>query len=184
MQKRLLLDSQLLDITISRLAQQLVENHYPFKESVLLGMQPRGIFFASRIAQKLEQILDMSVPLGKLDVTFYRDDFRRREKPIRANATEIPFSIEDKKVILVDDVLFTGRTVRSAMDAMIDFGRPCQVELLILVDRLYSRDLPVQPTYVGKHVNTMPSERVKVEWKEQGVPSDNIWLITSETESN
>jgi len=180
MSKRSLLHSRLLDITVSRLAQQLVEYHYPFENSVLLGMQPRGVFFASRIADKLEEILGHRVPLGKLDVTFYRDDFRRRIKPIKANTTEIPFPLENKRVILVDDVLYTGRTVRSALDAMIDFGRPAKVELLILIDRVYSRDLPIEPTYVGKHVNTLDSQRVLVEWKEQGAKEDNIWLINKE----
>lgn len=180
MSKRSLLNSLLLDITVSRLAQQLVEYHYPFENSVLLGMQPRGIFFASRIANKLEEILGHPVSLGKLDVTFYRDDFRRRNKPIKANTTEIPFPLENKRVILVDDVLYTGRTVRSALDAMIDFGRPAKVELLILIDRVYSRDLPIEPTYVGKHVNTLDSQRVLVEWKEQGAEEDNIWLVNKE----
>lgn len=180
MQKRLLLNSRLLDITISRLAQQLVENHFPFTNSVILGMQPRGVYFAQRIADKLNEMGEKPVPFGKLDVTFYRDDFRRRDKPIKANTTEIPFALEDQRVILVDDVLYTGRTVRAAMDAMIAFGRPKQVELLALVDRLYSRDVPIQPTYVGKHVNTLPSQRVLVEWREQGVEEDNIWLITKE----
>ena len=180
MSRRPLLDNRLLDITISRLAQQLVEHHYPFTDSVILGMQPRGIYFASRIAHKLEAILNKPVPLGKLDVTFFRDDFRRREKPIKANETDIPFALEDKRVILADDVLYTGRTVRSALDAMIAHGRPANVELLILIDRLYSRDLPIQPTYVGKHVNTMDSQRVLVEWTEQGAEMDKIWLVNKE----
>jgi pyrimidine operon attenuation protein/uracil phosphoribosyltransferase len=179
MQKRLVIDSQLLNITIERLCQQLIENHGRFEESVILGLQPRGVFLAERIAKKLQQILKKPIPLGYLDVTFYRDDFRKKESPLLANQTKVPFLIEDKKVILVDDVLYTGRSVRAAMDAMITFGRPSRVELLVLVDRTYSRDLPIQPNYRGTKVNCLESEKVLVELQEQGKKNDNIWLIKS-----
>ncbi len=179
MQKKLILDQDLLDITISRLCRQLIENHGNFLQSVILGMQPRGIFLAERIKQHLTQILKKEIRLGYLDATFYRDDFRRRESPLRANTTDIPFLIEDKKVILVDDVLFTGRSVRAALDAMIAFGRPQKVELLVLVNRKFTRDLPIQPNYIGHSVNTIHSQRVKVEWKEQGKKKDSIWLINN-----
>lgn len=177
MQKRLLLNSEHLHITISRLCHQLIESHDEFKDSVILGMQPRGIYLAERIKTRLEEILKGTIDLGYLDTTFYRDDFRRREAPLQPNETKIPFIIEDKRVILIDDVLYTGRTVRSAMDAMIAFGRPAQVELLILIDRLYSRDIPVEATYVGRKVNTIHSQKVLVELREQGKKEDNIWLI-------
>jgi pyrimidine operon attenuation protein / uracil phosphoribosyltransferase len=178
MQKRLVLDSRLLEITINRLSQQLIEKHDDFTDTVMLGMQPRGIFLAERIRKKLEATLQKSIDLGYLDTTFYRDDFRRRPTPIKANATKVPFIIEDKKVILIDDVLYTGRTVRAALDAMIAFGRPRKVELLALVNRKYSRHLPIEPDYVGKQVNTIESQKVLVEWKEQGAESDNIWIIS------
>jgi pyrimidine operon attenuation protein / uracil phosphoribosyltransferase len=178
MQKRLVIDSQLLNITIDRLCQQLIENHDNFDNSVILGLQPKGVFLAERIAEKLKKILKKDIPLGYLDVTFYRDDFRKKDTPLLASATKVPFLIEDKKVILVDDVLYTGRSVRAAMDAMIAFGRPSKVELLILVDRRYSRDLPIQPNYKGIQVNCLESEKVLVELKEQGLENDNIWLIT------
>ncbi|MDN5200802.1 bifunctional pyr operon transcriptional regulator/uracil phosphoribosyltransferase PyrR [Fulvivirgaceae bacterium BMA10] len=177
MQKRLILDSKLLDITISRLCQQLIENHDQFENTVILGLQPRGIFLAERIKSKLQSLLDTEILTGQLDTTFYRDDFRRRETPLKANATKIPFIIEGKNVVLIDDVLFTGRSVRAALDAMTAFGRPSKVELLVLVNRNYSRDLPVEPQYVGKHVNTMQSQKVLVELKEQGKKKDNIWLV-------
>lgn len=177
MQKRLLLDSKLLDITISRLCQQLIENHGGFEDTVILGLQPRGIFVAERIKTKLESLLQHEIQTGKLDTTFYRDDFRRRETPLKANTTHVPFIIENKKVVLIDDVLFTGRTVRAALDAMTAFGRPSKVELLVLIDRTYSRDIPIQPQYVGKYVNTLFSQKVLVELKEQGKKKDNIWLI-------
>lgn len=179
MQKRLILDGPLLEITVSRLCQQLIENHQDFSNTVLLGLQPRGVFLAERIQQKLEHLLSKPVPMGFLDITFYRDDFRRRDMPLEANTTSIPFIIENKKVVLIDDVLYTGRSVRAAMDAMIAFGRPSKVELLVLVNRRYSRDLPIQPDYIGKNVNTMPSQRVLVEWEIQGAKKDNIWLVNN-----
>jgi pyrimidine operon attenuation protein/uracil phosphoribosyltransferase len=179
MQKRLVIDSQLLTITIDRLCQQLIENHDNFNDSIILGLQPRGVFLAERITQKLKEILKKDIQLGYLDVTFYRDDFRKKDAPLLANATKVPFLVEDKKVILVDDVLYTGRTVRAAMDAMIAFGRPKKVELLVLVDRKYSRDLPIQPNYKGTQVNCLESEKILVELKEQGLKNDNIWLITN-----
>jgi len=179
MQKRLILDGPLLEITVSRLCQQLIENHQDFSNTVILGLQPRGIFLAGRIQAELESLLDKSVSMGFLDITFYRDDFRRRDLPLEANTTSVPFIIEDKKVVLIDDVLYTGRSVRAAMDAMIAFGRPRKVELLVLINRRYSRDLPIQADYIGKNVNTMPSQRVLVEWEDQGAKKDNIWLVNN-----
>ncbi len=180
MQKKLILDSDLLDITLSRLCQQLIENHNDFSESAILGMQPRGIYLAELIHQKLEKALRKKIDLGYLDVTFHRDDFRRREIPVKANETRVPFLIENRNVVLIDDVLFTGRTVRAAMDAMIAFGRPKKVELLVLIDRKYNRDLPIAPDYVGKAVNTLASQRVQVEWQAQGNKQNKIWLINQE----
>jgi pyrimidine operon attenuation protein / uracil phosphoribosyltransferase len=176
MQKRELLDSQLLQIVIDRLCRQLIENFGSFNDTVIIGLQPRGVFLAQRIATNLETILEKKIPLGKLDISFYRDDYKRREI---ANVFEmdIPFIIENKNVILVDDVLYTGRTVRSALDAMVDFGRPTKVELLVLIDRKYTRELPINAQYVGKKVNSIQSERVLVELKEQGHESDHVWLF-------
>jgi pyrimidine operon attenuation protein/uracil phosphoribosyltransferase len=179
MQKKLILDSDLLDITLSRLCQQLIENHQDFAETVIIGLQPRGVLLAGIIHQKLEKILKKTIPLGLLDTTFHRDDYRRREIPVKATETRIPFVIEAKKVVLVDDVLFTGRTVRAAMDAMISFGRPAKVELLVLIDRKYNRDLPIAPDYVGKIVNTLASQKVLVELEEKGT-NNKIWLINKD----
>lgn len=180
MQKKLILDSDLLDITISRLCQQLLENHGDFSESVILGLQPRGIFLSEIIKEKLEKILRKKVDLGYLDATFHRDDFRRRDIPAKANETRIPFVIEGKKVILVDDVLFTGRTVRAALDAMIAFGRPDKVELLVLIDRKYNRDLPIAPDYIGRQVSTLSTQKVLVELEAQGNKSNKIWLVNKD----
>ncbi len=179
MQKKLILDQHLLDITISRLCYQLIENHDDFSNSVILGLQPRGKYVAERIKSQLEILLKDKIKIGYLDTTFHRDDFRRRESPKQANETNIPFLIEDKDIILIDDVLYTGRSVRAALDAMISFGRPRTVELLVLVDRKYTRDLPIQPNYIGRTVNTMQSQRVMVEWREQGRKKDSIWLFNN-----
>jgi pyrimidine operon attenuation protein/uracil phosphoribosyltransferase len=179
MQKKLILDQNLLDITISRLCYQLIENHNDFSNSAILGLQPRGKLVADRIKAKLETLVKGSVDIGYLDTTFHRDDFRRRESPKKANETTIPFLIEDKNIVLIDDVLFTGRSVRAALDAMISFGRPRSVELLVLIDRKYTRDLPIQPNYIGRSVNTMQSQRVMVEWREQGRAEDSIWLFNN-----
>ncbi|TXK37401.1 bifunctional pyr operon transcriptional regulator/uracil phosphoribosyltransferase PyrR [Pontibacter qinzhouensis] len=182
MQKRLIVNHQLLDIMVLRLCHQLIENHGDFSDSVIIGLQPRGRQVAQRLQANLQTILGVQVPTGYLDTTFHRDDFRRRNTPLAANATRIDFLIEGKKVILVDDVLYTGRSVRAALDAMIAFGRPANVELLVLVDRLHSRHLPIEPTYVGRRVNSMQSQRVLVEWKGQDTQEDNIWLITKNEE--
>lgn len=179
MQKKLILDSDLLDVTLSRLCQQLIENHRDFAETVIIGLQPRGVLLAEIIHQKLEKILKKSIPLGLLDTTFHRDDYRRREIPAKATETRIPFVIEAKKVVLVDDVLYTGRTVRAAMDAMISFGRPAKVELLVLIDRKHTRDLPIAADYVGKVVNTLASQKVLVDLEEKGT-NNKIWLINKD----
>lgn len=180
MQKKLILDSDLLDITLNRLCQQLIENHDHFKETVVLGLQPRGIYLAEIIHQKLKKLIKSEIPFGLLDTTFHRDDFRRRDTPAKASETRVAFMIEAKKVVLIDDVLFTGRTVRAAMDAMIAFGRPAKVELLVLVDRKHNRDLPIAADYVGKYVNTIASQRVLVEMEAQGHKQNRIWLINND----
>ena len=176
MQKRLLLNSLQIDITIRRLCHQLIENHDDFSNSAIIGMQPRGIFVAQRIHKCLLEILKTStLRIGSLDVTFYRDDFRRREI-IAPSETKIDFIVENQKVILVDDVFYTGRTIRAGMDALLDFGRAEKVELLTLVDRRYNRHLPISPDYIGVQVDTITSEKVKVQWKETD-GEDEVWLI-------
>jgi pyrimidine operon attenuation protein/uracil phosphoribosyltransferase len=164
-----LIDPVQFNLIVDRLAHQLIENHRDFSESVILGLQPRGVFLARRIHDKIKAILpDVQIEIGDLDVTFFRDDFRRREKPLAPSNTEIDFLIEGKKVILVDDVLYTGRTIRAGLDAMLSFGRPDAVELLVLIDRRFSRELPIEASYVGKAVDSIDSQRVAVSWKEIG----------------
>ncbi|MBT1702731.1 bifunctional pyr operon transcriptional regulator/uracil phosphoribosyltransferase PyrR [Chryseosolibacter indicus] len=180
MQKKLILDSDLLNITINRLCQQLIENHDDFSDTVIIGMQPRGIHLAEAIHKTLEKNIKQSIPLGYLDATFHRDDFRRRDVPAKASESRIPFIIEGKRVVLVDDVLFTGRTIRAALDALITFGRPSKVELLVLIDRKYNRELPIEADYVGKVVNTIASQRILVELQAQGHKQNKIWLINKD----
>jgi len=177
--KKILLNSDLIKLTIQRLCHQLVENHKDFSNSVILGLQPRGVFFAEKVKATLKAITNIDVPLGYLDVTFHRDDFRRGDEPLSANKTEVDFIIEDKKVILIDDVLYTGRTIRAAMDAMMAFGRPQSVELLSMIDRKYTRELPIEAKYIGRQIDSLQSQKVKVEWKEQGFKEDNIFLLTT-----
>lgn len=181
MRKKLIFDSRQLEITLNRLCQQLIENHLDFRNSVIIGLQPRGIFLATAIHQKIKKLSKKDIPLGFLDVTFHRDDFRRRELPVKASETTIDFVIEGKNVILIDDVLYTGRTVRSAMDAMLSYGRPAKVELLVLIDRVRTRDLPISADYVGKAVNTVSSQKILVQLKQQGASQNQIWLTTQNT---
>ena len=176
MQKRLLLDQKQIEITIKRLCYQLIENHDDFSNSALIGLQPRGIYVAGRIHKYLLEILKVpSLRLGSLDVTFYRDDFRRREI-IAPSENKIDFIVENLKVVLIDDVFFTGRTIRAGMEALLDFGRPEKVELLTMVDRRYSRHVPIAPDYIGVQVDTITTEKVKFQWKEID-GEDAVWLI-------
>jgi pyrimidine operon attenuation protein/uracil phosphoribosyltransferase len=164
-----------LAITIQRLSHQLLENHLTYDELVIIGIQPRGIFFSDRIVQQInQQITPEKITYGKLDITFYRDDFRQGLHTL--NHTDIPFSIEKKTVILVDDVLYTGRTVRAAMDALLAFGRPAKVELCILIDRRFSREVPIQADYAGRSIDTIITQKVKVLWKERDGKEEVVLL--------
>ena len=175
-----ILDSQQFALTIKRLCYQLIENHEDFSNTVIIGLQPRGVFLADRIVRELKRILNTDhIRSGHLDITFYRDDFRRKQKPISASPTNIDFVIEDQRVILVDDVLFTGRTIRSGLEALVDFGRPKTVELLVLIDRRFKRQIPVQPDYVGKWVDSIAEQRVQVEWREEE-GEDRVLLYTTD----
>ncbi len=180
MQQHHILDGRKFQITIKRLCHQLIENHNDFSNSVLIGIQPRGVFLASRIKEELKQILPQAqIKIGNLDITFFRDDFRRKEGMHLPSNTHIDFLIENKKVILIDDVLWTGRTIRAALDAILVFGRPQNVELLTLVDRRYARHLPIKADYVGIQVDTIYSQKVIVRWKEADT-EDQVILLSEE----
>jgi len=160
------LNEQQLAVTLKRLAHQVLENHPGLENTVLIGIQPRGIFVSDQVAEEVKRLIPASkIPYGKLDITFYRDDIRKELH--KANHTDIPFSIEEKNVILIDDVLYTGRTIRAAMDALLDYGRPAKVELCILIDRRFSRQLPIQPDYVGKAIDSIITQKVRVYWKQR-----------------
>jgi len=176
MSQKILLTSKEVNIILHRLACQLIENHNNFSNSVLIGIQPRGVFFAERIKYILENSYAVKeVPLGFLDITFFRDDFRRGEKVLEANQTKIDFLVENKKVVFIDDVLFTGRSISSALSAIQSFGRPLSIELLVLIDRRFSRQLPIQPDYRGRQVDVINNEKVIVCWKEND-GEDAIYL--------
>jgi pyrimidine operon attenuation protein/uracil phosphoribosyltransferase len=172
---RILLQDKQFEITILRLCHQLIEVHGEFDNSVIIGLQPRGVLLAKRIQQVLQKILkNKKVNCGELDITFFRDDFRKKE--LIPNSTNINFIIEDKNVVLVDDVLFSGRTIRAGLDAMLAFGRPADVELLVLVDRRFQRHVPIQAKYAGITIDSIEQQNVKVEWKETD-GKDKITLI-------
>ncbi len=178
MQNLILLDGQKFQITIQRLCHQLIENHDLFENSVIIGIQPRGIFLARRIVDELKSELpEANILIGNLDITFFRDDFRRADGLAMPSSTEIDFIVEGRNVILVDDVLWTGRTIRAAMDALQAFGRPARVELLTLVDRRFSRHLPIEADYIGIKVDTIDSQKVIVNWKETD-KEDQVILLS------
>ena len=163
-----ILDKQALHLTILRLAHQLLENNLNLNEVVFIGLQPRGVQVGTKLMECIKKLCpEEKVQYGILDITFYRDDVRNELHV--ANTTDIPFSIENKKVVLIDDVLYTGRTIRAALDAIQDFGRPQKVELCVLVDRRFNRELPIQPDYCGKAIDSVISQKVKVEWDKEAV---------------
>jgi pyrimidine operon attenuation protein/uracil phosphoribosyltransferase len=176
---RVILDQEEIAIIIKRLAHELIENHGDFASTAILGLQPRGVEFAKRIKDEISNLLpNQKILYGDLDSTFYRDDFRRSQKPLLPNEVNIEFDVEGKKIIFVDDVLYTGRSVRAALGALNAYGRPEKVELLVLIDRRYNRELPISPDYYGRVVDTRGvNERVKVEWIEG---NNKVWISSNE----
>ena len=169
------LNEQQVGITIKRLSHQILENHVSLANTVLIGIQPRGVFLSDQVVKELSTLVPAStIQYGKLDITFYRDDIRSELH--MPNHTDIPFSIENKNVILIDDVLYTGRTIRAALDALLDFGRPAKVELCILIDRRFSRELPIQPDYTGRSIDSIVSQKVKVYWKSRDNKDEVVLL--------
>ena len=177
MSKKTLLNSKDIEIILHRLACQLIENHNDFSNTVLIGLQPRGSYLANRLANLLKttyQVKDLQ--LGLLDITFYRDDFRRRDAPLEAAATEMDFLIEGKNVVIIDDVLYSGRSVRAALTAMQSYGRPDNIELLVLIDRRFSRHLPIQPDYRGRQIDVYENQKVNVSWSDDK-EEDCVYII-------
>lgn len=162
MSDTILLNGNQIQLTIERLSREVIES-INFHNTVIIGVQPRGVLLAEKIHQKILQLTGHDIPFGKIDTTFHRDDFRRG-KSLNAKVTEIDFHIEEKNVLLIDDVLYTGRTIRAAMDALMSFGRPLKIELLVLIDRRFNRELPIQPDFVGNVVDTIEKVDVEVRW--------------------
>ena len=182
MSTKTLLTSKEVTIILHRLACQLVEKHLEFSDTVLIGIQPRGKFLAERLKEILENEYGIkNLSLGFLDITFFRDDFRRTEKTLEANRTQIDFLVEDKRVVFIDDVLYTGRSIRAALTAILSFGRPRDIELLVLIDRRFSRHLPIQPDYRGRQVDAFNDEKVIVQWKSEAEGlEDHVHIIVKE----
>jgi pyrimidine operon attenuation protein/uracil phosphoribosyltransferase len=173
-----LIDTTLLKLILDRLCYQLIENHNDFSNSAIIGLQPRGVLLAEHIVERLQEIQPQNPVLyGVLDPTFYRDDFRIAHKPLTGHRTDIQFSLENKHVILIDDVLFTGRTIRAGLEGLLEFGRPNTVELLALIDRRFTRELPIEPKYIGKSIDSYDNQKVKVMWKKDG-GEDKVLLLT------
>jgi pyrimidine operon attenuation protein/uracil phosphoribosyltransferase len=159
--KTQLLDAEAIRRALTRIAHEIVEKNKGTEDLVIIGIKTRGIHLAKRLADRIASFEDARVPVGSLDITRYRDDFKQRAEQAVVHGSEIGFDITDKKVVLVDDVLFTGRTVRAALDALIDIGRPKLIQLAVLIDRGH-RELPMRPDYVGKNVPTSREEEVAV----------------------
>jgi pyrimidine operon attenuation protein / uracil phosphoribosyltransferase len=167
---------------ITRVSHEILEKNKGSKNLVLLGMRTRGEFIAKRIFSKIKEIENIEIPFGIIDVTLYRDDFRMRLKQPEVSVSNITFDINEKDIILIDDVLYTGRTVRSALDAIMDLGRPGSIQLVVLVDRGH-RELPIKADYVGKNIPTSIDEEIKVKMKEID-GEDAVYLVEIEKEKN
>ena len=158
---KVILSKEQFQFTIKRLCHQLIENYDDFTDACIVGIQDRGALLSDRIVDVLKREMSLSVEYGKIDISFYRDDYRRREKIISPSANTIDFLVEGKKVILVDDVLYTGRTIQAALMALQQYGRPSEVELLVLVDRRFNRHLPIEANYKGLTVDALDEAYVK-----------------------
>ena len=156
-----ILNAEAVQRALSRMAHEIVERNEQLEDLQLVGLQRRGVFIANRLAQKIKEVTGRQIPTGSLDISMYRDDLSLRSAPPTVRDTQIPFNLDEKTVVLVDDVLFTGRTVRAAMDALSDFGRPRRIQFAVLIDRGH-RELPIRADYVGKNVPTSLKERIHV----------------------
>ena len=167
MPKKILLNSKKIDLILNRLVCELVENHKDFNNTVLIGLQPRGTYLIEKILDIFKKKYpNINIKSGILDFTFFRHDFRRSEKTLKASSTQINFSIENKNVVLIDDVLFTGRSIKAAMSSIDSYGRPNSIELLVLIDRRYKREIPIQANYCGAKIDTFKGDKVNVVWNE------------------
>ena len=167
MPKKILLDSKKIDLILNRLVCELIEIHKDFNNTVLIGLHPRGTYLIEKVLNIFKKKYpNINIKSGILDYTFFRDDFRRSEKTLKASSTQINFSIENKNVVLIDDVLFTGRSIKAAMSSIDSYGRPNSIELLVLIDRRYKREIPIQANYCGAKIDTFKGDKVNVVWNE------------------
>lgn len=166
-EKALILDRNGIDRALTRIAHEILEKNKGGKDVVLVGIQRGGVHLARRLAVKIRQIEDMEMPVGSLDITMYRDDLATRKSQPVPKATDIPFDIQDRIMVLVDDVIYTGRTIRAALNSVMDYGRPRRIQLAVLVDRGH-RELPIRADYVGKNLPTSSKEQVEVMLAEDG----------------
>jgi len=161
-----ILSPERFKITLRRLASEVAENYVGKEPILIIGIQEKGVILAERLIEIIQaEDPKKKIKLGKLDITFYRDDFRMRQAPLTANATQINFDIESKKILLIDDVLYTGRTIHAAISALQDFGRVEKVELLTMVDRRFNRHLPIKSDYTGLEVDALNQAYVRVQWE-------------------
>jgi pyrimidine operon attenuation protein/uracil phosphoribosyltransferase len=177
--ERILMDAQEMSRALSRISHEIIERNKGSQDLALVGIRTGGVYLAQRLAARIQQIEQRDIPLGELDITLYRDDLSIRKDQPEIRRTSIPFNISDLKIVLVDDVLFTGRTIRAALDGLMDFGRPAEVQLAVLVDRGH-RQLPIRANYVGKSIPTAPEEDVQVFLEELG-QADRVSIITGNT---
>ncbi len=163
---RVILSPSKFNFVLERLTHQLIENYGDFDNTCIVGIQEKGVRLSQNLIKLLESKSDLKnkIEFGKLDISFYRDDFRLRDQPIKVSPTDLEFSLEGKKVILIDDVLYSGRTIQAALAALQDFGRPLKVELLVMVDRRFNRQLPIHPDYTGIVVDALDEAYVRVVW--------------------
>ena len=181
MSSKILLSSKKIDIILKRLACQLIEKYPDFNQVVLVGLQPRGIFLLDRLVTLLEKDYALGkVISGKLDITFFRDDFRRFDKTLSPSSSQMEVVIEGKSVVIIDDVLFTGRSIRAALTSLDNYGRPLDIQLLVLIDRRFSRHLPIQPDFIGAQVDALEGDKVRVQWKDE--KQDDAVFIDGEFE--
>ena len=185
MMQKVLLDENKVDLILHRLSCQLIERHTDFSNTVLVGLQPRGVYLLDRLVTTLTRFYKVpSIASGKMDITFFRDDFRRNDKPLTANTSQMNVPIEGKSVVLIDDVLYTGRSIRAALTAIDTYGRPESIELLVLIDRRFSRHLPIQPDYLGAQIDAVEQEQVNVIWADEQNNSNVVFLEKKETQNN
>jgi len=173
------LNKKAISRIIARIAHEILEKNNGSKDIALVGIRTGGVFMANRLHQMISEIDHVAVPIGELDITLYRDDLKLKKEYPTVQKTIIPFDLTSLHVVLVDDVLFTGRTIRAAMDGLIDLGRPKQIQLAVLIDRGH-RELPIRPDFVGKNLPTSPTEKVDVQWEENG--QEDCVIITHHVE--